>query len=119
MAGHLQATQSTVAKVESEATWVMLMSQAQNRGCPVVVHFTASWCMPSVAMGPVFQELASAHQNIMFLVVDVDEIKEVATKMEVKAMPTFVLMKNGAVVDKVVGANPDEIKKRVAGLVID
>jgi len=43
-------------------------------------------------------------------------IQEVATKMDVKAMPTFLLLKNGAVVDKVVGANPEEIKKRIDGL---
>lgn len=35
--------------------------------------------------------------------------------MEIKAMPTFVLMKEGAQVDKLVGANPDEIRKRIAG----
>lgn len=33
--------------------------------------------------------------------------------MEIKAMPSFVLMKEGVVVDKLIGANPDEIKKRV------
>ena len=32
-------------------------------------------------------------------------------------MPTFLLMKEGAQVDKLVGANPDEIKKRIEGLV--
>ncbi|KAE9452669.1 hypothetical protein RHGRI_004452 [Rhododendron griersonianum] len=42
---------------------------------------------------------------------------EVATKYDVKAMPTFLLMKAGAQVDKLVGANPDEIKKRIEGLV--
>lgn len=42
--------------------------------------------------------------------------QEVATKMDVKAMPTFLLLNNGAVVDKVVGANPEEIKKRIDGL---
>lgn len=35
--------------------------------------------------------------------------------MEIKAMPTFVLMKEGAQVDKLVGANPDEIRKRIVG----
>ena len=40
-------------------------------------------------------------------------IQEVASKFEVKAMPTFILMKDGVAIDKLVGANPDEIKKRV------
>ncbi|KAF5944961.1 hypothetical protein HYC85_019038 [Camellia sinensis] len=53
----------------------------------------------------------------LFLTVDVDDVKEVATKYEIKAMPTFLLMKDGAQVDKIVGANPDEKKKRTEGLV--
>ena len=32
-------------------------------------------------------------------------------------MPTFVLMKNGAPVDKLVGANPEEIRKRIDSFV--
>ncbi|KAA8536330.1 hypothetical protein F0562_028808 [Nyssa sinensis] len=32
-------------------------------------------------------------------------------------MPTFLLMKEGALVDKLVGDNPDEIKKRIEGIV--
>uniref|UniRef100_A0A6N2KX80 Thioredoxin domain-containing protein n=1 Tax=Salix viminalis TaxID=40686 RepID=A0A6N2KX80_SALVM len=83
----------------------------------IVVHFTALWCMPSVAMNPIFEELASAYPDALFLTVDVDEAKEVAAKMEVKAMPTFVLMKDGAEADKIVGANPEEIRKRIAGFV--
>ena len=43
--------------------------------------------------------------------------QEVATKYEVKAMPTFLLIKEGAPVDKLVGANPDEIRKRIESLV--
>lgn len=37
--------------------------------------------------------------------------------MEIKAMPTFVLMREGAVVDKLVGANPEEIRKRIDSFV--
>lgn len=31
-------------------------------------------------------------------------------------MPTFLVMKEGVEVEKVVGANPDEVKKRIEGL---
>lgn len=41
----------------------------------VVVHFGASWCVPSVAMAAVFEELALNYQYMLFLVVDVDEVK--------------------------------------------
>lgn len=44
-------------------------------------------------------------------------VQEVATRNDIKAMPTFLLLKDGAPLDKIVGANPDEIKKRIDGFV--
>lgn len=42
----------------------------------VFVHFTAAWCVPSIAMNAFFEELAIKYQNIiMFLLVDVDDVK--------------------------------------------
>lgn len=43
--------------------------------------------------------------------------KVVASQMEIKAMPTFLLMKEGTTVDKLVGANPDEMRKRISDFV--
>ncbi|KAA8526932.1 hypothetical protein F0562_008839 [Nyssa sinensis] len=73
--------------------------------------------MPSVAMNSCFQELSLSYQDMLFLLVDVDEVKEVASKMEIKAMPTFLLMRKEAQVDKLVGANPDGIRKMIAGFI--
>ncbi|KAF8414067.1 hypothetical protein HHK36_002066 [Tetracentron sinense] len=115
MEGHEQLNKSRVVKVDSEESWELFVTQANNQDCPVVVHFTAAWCMPSVAMNPFFEELASSYQYILFLLVDVDDVKEVASKMEIKAMPTFLLMRAGVQVDKLVGANPEEIRKRIDG----
>ncbi|KAM0937070.1 putative monodehydroascorbate reductase (NADH) [Dioscorea sansibarensis] len=105
---------SKVMKVDSEEAWDSFITQANNQGIPVFVHFTAGWCVPSVAMNAYFEELAIKYQNvIMFLLVDVDDVKKVAKKMEVKAMPTFVLIKDGREVDRMVGANPEEINRRI------
>lgn len=40
-----------------------------------MVHFTAAWCMPSVAMNPFFEGLATNFQGVSFLTLDVDEVK--------------------------------------------
>ncbi|KAE8686257.1 Thioredoxin-like protein CXXS1 [Hibiscus syriacus] len=112
-----QHNKSRVVNVDSVQSWDFYFDQATNQGCPIVVHFTASWCMPSVAMNPFFEELASTFQQVLFLTVDVDDVKEVAKRMEIKAMPTFLLMRGGAVVDKFVGWNPEEMRKRVDGFV--
>ncbi|CAL1372590.1 unnamed protein product [Linum trigynum] len=113
MESHEQQIKSKVLKVDSLQTWDSYLNQAH----PVIVHFTASWCMPSVVMSPFFEELVLTYPDAIFLVVDVDEVKEVAAKLEVKAMPTFVLIKDGNPADKIVGANPDEIRKRVDGFI--
>ncbi|KAJ0083082.1 thioredoxin-like protein CXXS1 isoform X1 [Pistacia vera] len=117
MEGQDEQNKSRVVKVDSAESWDLFVSQANNQGCPIVVHFTASWCMPSVAMNSFFEEVAAANPDVLFLCIDVDEVKDVASKMEVKAMPTFVLMRGGAVVDKLVGANPEEIRKRIDSFV--
>ncbi|XP_039060296.1 thioredoxin-like protein CXXS1 isoform X2 [Hibiscus syriacus] len=116
-AQHDQHDKSRVVNIDSVQSWDFYFNQATNQGCPIVVHFTASWCMPSVAMNPFFEELASTFQHVLFLSVDVDDVKEVAKRMEIKAMPTFLLMREDAVVDKFVGANPEEMRKRVDGFV--
>uniref|UniRef100_A0A1J3DA56 Thioredoxin-like protein CXXS1 n=1 Tax=Noccaea caerulescens TaxID=107243 RepID=A0A1J3DA56_NOCCA len=108
---------SRVVKVDSAESWNFYVSQAKNQSCPIVAHFTASWCIPSVFMNTFFEELASSYKDALFLIVDVDEVKEVASRLEVKAMPTFMFLKDGNTMDKIVGANPVEIKKRVDGFV--
>lgn len=40
-----------------------------------MAHFSASWCIPSVAMNPVFEELSLTFPDAVFLVVDVDDVK--------------------------------------------
>ncbi|XP_061350531.1 thioredoxin-like protein CXXS1 [Gastrolobium bilobum] len=117
MEGQQQLKKSKVVKIESWESWEQHITDATTKGYPVVVHFSAYWCMPSIAMNPFFKELASTYQDVLFLNVDVDEVKEVASKLEIKAMPTFLLMNGGAPVDKTVGANPDEIRKRIDRLI--
>ncbi|OMP04520.1 Thioredoxin [Corchorus olitorius] len=106
---------SRVIKVESEDSWDFFITQANNQACPVFVHFAASWCAPSVAMNPFFEELALSYQDILFLLVDVDDVKGVASKMEIKAMPSFLLMRQGTQIGKLVGANPHQIRKMIDG----
>ncbi|KAB2082105.1 hypothetical protein ES319_A05G176000v1 [Gossypium barbadense] len=70
-----QHNKSRVVKIDSVESWDFYFNQATNQGCPIVVHFTASWCIPSVTMNPYFEELASAFQDALFLTVDVDDVK--------------------------------------------
>ncbi|XP_002280947.1 thioredoxin H-type [Vitis vinifera] len=78
----------------------------------VVVDFTASWCGPCRVISPFLAELAKKMPNVIFLKVDVDELETVAKEWEVEAMPTFLFLKEGNVVDKVVGAKREELVQK-------
>ncbi|PIA52830.1 hypothetical protein AQUCO_01000598v1 [Aquilegia coerulea] len=80
----------------------------------IVVDFTASWCGPCRFISPVLTELAKKLPNVIFLKVDVDELKSVAADWAVEAMPTFMFLKEGKIVDKVVGAKKEELQSTIA-----
>lgn len=71
---------------------------------PTLVDFWAEWCSPCKFMLPVFSRLAKKYQSIQFARLNVDQAQSVATRIGVSAIPTFIMFKNGQVVDKAVGA---------------
>ncbi|KAG6499030.1 hypothetical protein ZIOFF_038786 [Zingiber officinale] len=79
----------------------------------VVIDFTASWCGPCRMIAPIFADLAMKFPNVIFLKVDIDELKTVAQDWAIDAMPTFVFLKEGTIVDKIVGALKEELSRRI------
>ncbi|KAK4481852.1 hypothetical protein RD792_012828 [Penstemon davidsonii] len=79
----------------------------------MVIDFTASWCGPCQFIQPAFNEFAEKYTEVEFIKIDVDELMDVAQEFGVQAMPTFVLIKKGKEVDKVVGAKKEELMKKI------
>ena len=72
---------------------------------PVVVDFWADWCMPCRIMAPVMEELAKAYAGkALFGKVNVDEDSQIASRYGIMSIPHFLIFKNGALVEKIVGA---------------
>lgn len=61
----------------------------------VVAKFSASWCGPCVQIAPFVAELSVKHENVVFVHIDVDQVKALSQREGVKAMPTFDFWQNG------------------------
>ncbi|MBU2504057.1 MAG: thioredoxin [Nanoarchaeota archaeon] len=71
----------------------------------VVIDFYADWCMPCVTMAPIVEELAEKFEGkIKFGKVSVDDNDALTKKFCVDSMPSFLLFKDGEVVEKFSGA---------------
>lgn len=79
---------------------------------PVLVDFWAEWCAPCRRLAPKVKELAEEFgAKLRVVKLDVDANPRVASQMQVRAMPTLLVIKNGAVVGQLVGDQPkDKIK---------
>ncbi|KAE8161564.1 thioredoxin-like protein [Aspergillus tamarii] len=81
---------------------------------PVVIDFFATWCGPCKAVAPVVGKLSETYTNVRFIQVDVDKNRQVAQEMNVRAMPTFVVFKDGKPYgDPIVGADMKALEGRI------
>ena len=83
---------------------------------PVVVDFWAPWCGPCKAIAPILEELAGElGDSVKICKVNVDNNSDIAGKYEIRAIPTIMVFKNGAIAETIVGlTSKDDLKAKLA-----
>jgi thioredoxin 1 len=80
----------------------------------VMVDFWAAWCGPCRAVAPALEEIAAASEDrVTLMKVNVDENPGLAARYEIRSIPTILFVKDGVVVDRVVGAVPKAALEKI------
>ncbi len=73
------------------------------------IDFFGEWCMPCVMMGPVIEDLAEEFkEEVSFAKVNIDDSPEIAQKFDVSVVPTFIILREGKVLEIISGSRTQE-----------
>lgn len=80
-----------------------------------VVDFRAERCGPCRMLGPIIEQLAEEHKEVKIAKVNVDEQQQLAATFQISSIPVVYFIKDGQVVERIVGVNPASVyKERIA-----
>ena len=91
-----------------EATDDTFGTRVEQSRLPVLVDLWAPWCGPCLMVSPIVERLAATHRGrLKVATVNVDTSPGVAARFHAASIPTLLLVKDGHVVDRLVGAVPE------------
>ena len=79
-------------------------SEAKETDKVVLIDFYADWCGPCKMMSPIIDNIAEeADGGVKVCKLNVDEAPEIASEYGVMSIPTLVILKNGTVINTLIG----------------
>lgn len=89
-------------RVLTDATFKQEVSAAGNR--PLLVDFWAEWCGPCRMIAPVLDQLAAESKGRYVIAkLNVDENPQTAAEFRVQSIPTLLIFRGGALIERMVG----------------
>jgi len=98
----------SVVSVHSLGEWQEL--QKANSESLVMIDCYATWCPPCKAAAPVYAKMSEEYQGCTFAKMNVDEARDLGSKLGISAMPTFKLFRGDAELGAVQGFNQNAIR---------
>src|SRR3954466_2366684 len=104
---HPQAEKSEKKSKVVEITDDNFQRTVNESPLPVLIDFWAAWCAPCRTMAPHVEALAEAYAGRARVgKLDADTHQDIVAKLDVRSLPTFLVVKQGKVVGQIVGAVP-------------
>lgn len=71
-----------------------------------IINFTATWCGPCKMMKPILDEIQGEYPDLVIHKTDIDVETDKVKEYNVQSVPTYVILKDGVEIDRVIGAKP-------------
>lgn len=100
------------AKCQADLPWLVpaddsTVAGALDTSVLVLLDLWAPWCGPCRMVAPVLEQLSNEYAGKLKVVkVNVDDSPGTAARFDARSIPTLVILKDGAVVDRIIGAQP-------------